>query len=72
VGELTLDDIFEVVDQFTGLEDFVQPRNLNKPSDIVRNELVVDDPSGQFIPLIDISDYQLEPSKHRQVEAYRP
>jgi hypothetical protein len=45
---------------------------LDKPSNIVRDELVVDDPSGEFVPFIDVSDHQLDPSNHRQLEAYRP
>lgn len=46
----TLDDIPETFDCPTCFEHFVQSGYLNKPSDIIRKELVVDYPFRKLIP----------------------
>ena len=53
--ELTPDDVFEVVHQSTAFEDLVQSGYLDKPSDIVRNEFMVDDPFSKFVPFSKVS-----------------
>jgi hypothetical protein len=52
---LTLDNVFEVLDETCSFVDFIQPWHLDEPSDIVRDELVVDYPFGEFIPFIKVS-----------------
>jgi hypothetical protein len=52
---LTLDDILEIFDQAPAPEHLVQPRNLDEPSDVVRDELVVDDPFRELVPFLQIT-----------------
>lgn len=47
----TLDDIAEALYRTASLENFVKPRDLDKPPNIIGKELVVDDPFRQLIPL---------------------
>lgn len=46
----TPNDILKRIDETAGFVHFVQARNLDEPSDIVRDELVMDDPFGEFVP----------------------
>lgn len=52
---LTPHDVFECIHLTCGFVDFVQPRDLNEPSDVVRQELVVDDPFSQLVPFVQVS-----------------
>ena len=52
---LTPDDFFEIFDSSTLLEDVVQSRNLNEPSNIVRKEFVLDDPFRKLVPFFGIT-----------------
>lgn len=54
-GERTVDDLFEVVDVAALLEDVVESGDLNEPSDVVGEELVVDDPFGKLVPLAGVA-----------------
>ena len=48
----TYDNVFECFYGSVRLVNFVQTRNLDQPSHVVRIELVVDDPFRELIPFI--------------------
>lgn len=52
IGELTLDDLLEVVDSAGLLEDVVKAGNLDEPTHVVGEELIFDDPFGELVPLV--------------------
>lgn len=45
-------DLLEIVHQSTRFVDIKQTRDLNKPADVVREQLVVDNPGCKFVPLV--------------------
>lgn len=51
----TADNILEAVDQPLPLVNFIQSRNLNQPSNIMGDELIVDDPFCKIIPFIHVT-----------------
>jgi hypothetical protein len=51
-SRLTLDDLLEVIDGAGLLEDVVEAGDLNEPAYIVGEELVLDDPLGELVPLV--------------------
>lgn len=51
----TADNILETVDQPLTLVNFIQSRNLNQPSNIMRDELIVDDPFCKIIPFVHVA-----------------
>ena len=52
VEELTAQKIFECVNRPICFIYFVDARHLNQPANVVRINLVIDDPFGQFIPFV--------------------
>jgi hypothetical protein len=52
---LTPNDVTEVFDLLRSFEYFVQSRNLNEPSQIVREQFVVNNPFCKLVPLVDVS-----------------
>jgi hypothetical protein len=50
--EDVLDDLLKVLDRLGGLVDVVQTRDLDQPTDVRREQLVVDHPVGQLVPLV--------------------
>jgi hypothetical protein len=47
--------LLKVLDQAASFEHLIQARHLDKPTDIVRDELVVDDPFRQLVPLVEVT-----------------
>jgi hypothetical protein len=56
VIQLTLDNILKVLDQASTLEHLVQPWHLDEPADVVRDELVVDDPFRELVPFLQVTN----------------
>lgn len=50
-----LDDLLKVVHQASRLVDIEQSGDLDEPPDVVREQLVVDNPCCEFIPLVECS-----------------
>jgi hypothetical protein len=48
----TDDNFFECVDCTSLLVYLVQSRNLNEPANVVREQIIVDDPFRKLVPLI--------------------
>jgi hypothetical protein len=48
----TPNDVLEGVNRTVLLVDIVQPGDLNQPTNVVREQLVVDDPLREFVPLV--------------------
>ena len=46
------DDLLKIIHQSSGFVDIEEPRNLYQPSDVVGEKLVVNNPSGKFVPFI--------------------
>lgn len=55
---LTSNDVLEILDHTSSLVDIVETRDLDEPSDVVRDEFVVDDPFGELVPFVDVSGEQ--------------
>lgn len=51
---LTSDDVLKALDGAALFEEVVQSRNLDEPADVVREDLVVDDPFCELIPFIHV------------------
>ena len=51
----TAHDLLEIVDAAALLEDVVQARDLDEPPHVVAEELVLDDPLGELVPLVRVS-----------------
>lgn len=51
----TADNILETVDQPLTLVNLIESRNLNQPSNIVRDEFIVDDPLCKIIPFMHVT-----------------
>jgi len=52
---LTPDDFFEIFHSSTLLENVIQSRDLNEPSNIVRKEFVLDNPFRKLVPFFGIT-----------------
>jgi len=62
--KLTSNDLFEIFDSSTLLEDVVETRDLNKPTNVIREKFVFDDPLGKFVPLLRIPEECEKVSPH--------
>lgn len=51
----TADNILKIVDQPLPLENLIKPWNLNQPPNIMRDELIVDDPFCKVVPFVDVT-----------------
>lgn len=58
---LTDDNILELLNGTVRLVNVIQARNLNKPSDVVRKKLVVDNPSSELVPFVGRSAVYAQP-----------
>jgi hypothetical protein len=47
------DDLLEIIHQATRFVHIEQPRDLDKPADVVREQLIIHDPRCELVPLID-------------------
>lgn len=52
-GPLTLNNLCEVFHQAGLSIDVVETWDLNQPSNVMREEFIVDDPFGQLVPFCD-------------------
>lgn len=63
-SRLTPNNVLEVVDLLGALEHFIQPRYLDEPSQIVREQLVFHHPFRQFVPLVYVAAINAQPPFH--------
>lgn len=54
-------DITKVFNLLGALENLVQSRDLNEPSQVVRKQFMLHDPFGELVPLVDVSSVDAQP-----------
>ena len=54
---ITFHDVLEIINLPSALVHFVQSRYLDEPSNIVRDELIMNDPFRELVPLFYVSEH---------------
>jgi hypothetical protein len=72
INRLTSHELAIVLDGACSFVHLVQPWHLNQPSNIVREQLVIDHPFGELVPLLQVSDSEIAVSGNSRPKADRP
>jgi hypothetical protein len=72
INRLTSHELAIILDSARSLVHLVQSWYLNQPSNIVREQLVIDHPFGELVPLLQVSDSEIAVSGNSRPKADRP